>query len=88
MAYKFFDKVYQDWDALVEGVMEDYPEYTYSSDATLDFIEAHAEDIDDEPEPPKCWICEEPLNSLTVPFLFKKGVCSWGCLEDAGYDYS
>jgi len=48
MAFKFFDKVYTSWDAMVEGVMEDYPEYTYSSDASLDFIEMHAEDIEEK----------------------------------------
>jgi len=91
MAYKFFDKVYKDWDTMVAGVMADYPEECHSSDASLDFIEENAEEIDDEPEAPKvpkCWICGSPLDGFVVPFLREKGVCSNYCLEDAGWDYS
>ena len=46
--YKFFDKVYEDWDSMVQGVMADYPEYCYNSDAMVDFIEAHLEEVENE----------------------------------------
>jgi len=86
MAYLFNDKIYKDWDSVAMAVYEAFP--GYHKDHYLDLIDENVEEVDDEPEPVKCWICGQLLDGLTVPFLAEKKVCSWFCLEDAGYDYS
>lgn len=50
-------------------------------------LTAKAEDVV-QTQYTKCWVCGEPFDGLTVPFLREKGVCSNYCLEDAGWDYS
>lgn len=42
-AYKFEEKIYTDWDALCEAVMESHPELL--DDSLVEFIEDEVEEV-------------------------------------------
>lgn len=73
-AYKFEEKIYTDWDALCEAVMESHPELL--DDSLVEFIESEVEEFDGI----VCDMCGSRMG--LVPALTEQHLCSWRCWRE------